>query len=493
MLRPGGHRHRVLALGAEPTAELIDAFTIREMQLDNLRGSPNAGSWSGVRGVLALMPKGYVELLKQRTRDVVLPAIHHGAKVVVVADIDDVPELTRSLKFLQHANQVQILVYPPAAQLIAEGFARHDPGPAFKASLLVDGETQLSDEERVLLRRAFHDCSRVSLEKLSGGRSAKVFCGFVTIVDSRVGPRPLPFFIKFDKQHKISRERANYLNCATNYIPFYLRPNLDDSRCAIGHERGILVGNFIEHSDSLAAVINRGAGQAVISSLFENALRGWRLQAYQPEVVHVEQPLAKSMNGAIHPATKAFKLQHLDRRAELAAQRHGSKYDRNGLVRLLENLPSIPHRRGFMHGDLHGENVRVRGNEAIIIDLASVGTGPLAADPAGLDVWLGFSEISMTHEEWKKFADDLYTLSSLVDTPLPKNEPDFGHRLWNSIRQIRRIALVDRMHPNEYATAVAVQLLRRALHKEDDKADDDRRVYGFALAERLALDLAVRG
>jgi Ser/Thr protein kinase RdoA (MazF antagonist) len=43
-----------------------------------------------------------------------------------------------------------------------------------------------------------------------------------------------------------------------------------------------------------------------------------------------------------------------------------------------------------MHGDLHGENVRVRNGNAILIDFASVCSGPLTADLAALETCLAF-------------------------------------------------------------------------------------------------------
>jgi hypothetical protein len=48
----------------------------------------------------------------------------------------------------------------------------------------------------------------------------------------------------------------------------------------MGLTHGILVGNFVEQSESLWDVAKRGSAQPVIYSLFDEALRGWRLQAY---------------------------------------------------------------------------------------------------------------------------------------------------------------------------------------------------------------------
>lgn len=490
MARPALHRVRILSVGAPPSLELRQALQDRGIPHEPLADEAGVGTWSTVRGLLVLVPNDPEKFLNWWFRRLLVPALQHGAKVVVIAKLEDVPDVARWRKSKWRAADIEVLAADVSAQKVAEMLARHDPGPAFNATLAVDGENNLSDEEKILLRRAFHHCSRVSLEPIPVGRSGKVFCGFATIPDSRVGPRPLPFFVKFDKLYKIEREHKNYLDCAANYIPFHLRPNLDESRCASGHERAILVGNFIEHSESLAAVVRRGAGHAAISSLFENALRGWRLQGYQPQTTYPEVSIAMSMKGAIHPSTKRVKLEQIARRSRAAALRHGTKCIPQHIADLLDSLPAIKHRVGFTHGDLHGENVRVRGHDAIIIDLASVDTGPLAADPAGLDVWLGLSDASLPIHQWQKMVDELYGLDVLRAMPLPKNEPDVGHRIWNSIRHIRRLATADVMHSDEYACAVAVHLLRTALHPADNQSDDDRRIYGYMLAERLALGLS---
>ena len=44
---------------------------------------------------------------------------------------------------------------------------------------------------------------------------------------------------------------------------------------------------------------------------------------------------------------------------------------------MLVALPAIRYRYGTTHGDLHGNNVRIAGADAILIDFASVDYGPL--------------------------------------------------------------------------------------------------------------------
>lgn len=488
-MRPGALRPRVLWVGATPSSELVAALTARQLDLQEATQLSSGNHWAGVRAILAIPALGDARALRQYTDRLIIPALRHGAKVIAYAYLDDVNELSVWRKSFPYDPHIQVFARQVSEQKVAETIARHDPGPPFNPLLEVEGGESLDPEEDILLRRAFHDCKRILLQRIPEGRTANVYCGYVTVQGSIVGPRPLPFFVKFGRRHKIVSEHRHYSECADNYIPFYLRPNLDDSRCAEGYEKAVLVGNFVEHSESLIDVVRRGAGQAALSSLFENSLRGWRLQAYYSDTPIVTRPLAESMKGAIHGATKPWRLSQMDRRA-LLAQRHGAKHDRIKLAALLDGLPHRPHRIGFSHGDLHGQNVRVRGNDAIIIDLASVDSGPLVADPASLDVSLGLSDSGLTMRAWQELVDNLYSFESLTSIPLPRNETEAGHWVWNSVRHIRKLASSDCMHAHEYATAVAVQLLRRMALPKGDDLDEDRRIYAYVIAERLAVKLA---
>ncbi len=443
--------------------------------------------WVAARGVVIPLVKGSKGIPTKVLKNVLLPALHHGCMPVLLTDFNDITALTSWISRIRLNGRVDVLPYTDAyAQLGAETIARHSAGPAWKKNLFVEGENELNNEEKILLRRSFGDANTVSLTRLPGGHSAKVYCAYASIPASRVGSRPLPFFVKFDRFSKIRREFNNYHECAVNYVPFNLRPNVEQERLALGSTRGILVGNFVEHSESLWEVVCRGAGQTAINSLFENTLRGWRLQAYQPDTEIVDRPLAVSMGGAIQPNIGRRWKAALLRRASLAAEHYGAKFGNyEELARLLDGLPRFRHRVSFTHGDLHGENVRVRGTDAILIDLASVAPGPLASDPAALDVWLGFANTDLSYDEWMKLVDKLYSFENLTTLPPPQSEPTSGHEVWNTIRQIRRVASIDRSNETEYATAIAIALLRRACY--DDTGDGERRrIYGYFIADGIA-------
>lgn len=490
-MRPWPHRHRVLSVGTgEFIADLGTQLRQRQLELEETTRSDH--DWGPIRALVIAPSPGDMAPVQENAAGLIVPALQHGAKVVIVARLEDVDQLTAWKKCSGYGQVVQIVASSFESFKIAESIARHDPGPPFGPTVELQGAQSLSAEEQVLVRRAFYDCERVTLERLPQGNTANVYRGFALVKASVVGPRPLPFFLKFGRRSKIASERRHYVDCVVNYIPFYLRPNLDDTRFAEGCERALLVGNLVEHSESLFEAVKRGVGPAVLSSLFDNSLRGWRLQAYYLDTSVTTMPLALSMKGAVHGATKQRRLDQIDRRIQLAAERHGTTLDRVAMAKLLEGLPARPHRVCFSHGDLHGDNVLVRGVDAILIDFASVDSGPLVSDLASLDLSLGFSDFGLPIADWMHLADRLYCLESLVSIPLPRNETEILNRLWNSIRHIRRLAASEVMHTDEYATAIAVHMLRRLGLPKGSADEEAKRVYGFSLAEKIVIGLSGR-
>jgi hypothetical protein len=88
---------------------------------------------------------------------------------------------------------------------------RHEPGPPMGNPIILPPGLPLEPRTELLLKRSFHDCDRIFLESLGGGRdSSGVFCVHAWLRKSIVGPRPLPFFIKFSEPDKILSERLNY-------------------------------------------------------------------------------------------------------------------------------------------------------------------------------------------------------------------------------------------------------------------------------------------
>jgi hypothetical protein len=220
-MRPWPHRHRVLSLGAgELLADLGKELRQRQLELEEATRSGDR-DWGPVRAVVITPGPGDIALVQENAASLIVPAIQHGAKVVIVARLEDVDALTAWKKRSVHGQRVQILARTLEAFKIAESIARHDPGPPFSPTVELQGAQSLSAEDEILVRRSFYDCERLTLEELPQGNTADVYRGYALVKGSVVGPRPLPFFLKFGRRHKIISERRHYVECVDNYIPFF--------------------------------------------------------------------------------------------------------------------------------------------------------------------------------------------------------------------------------------------------------------------------------
>ncbi|WP_245313181.1 phosphotransferase [Bradyrhizobium macuxiense] len=162
------------------------------------------------------------------------------------------------------------------------------------------------------------------------------------------------------------------------------------------------------------------------------------------------------------------------------------------LESLLAALPRIKHRLGLTHGDLHGQNVRVAGNEAILIDFASIADGPLTVDPAALDVSLMIDTQIIKGEDWIKVADEAYRMESLMAPAIPPRPEDPSANLLDAIQYARQMAFSIQLTPYEYPCVIALQLLRKASYAGPDGEQERRRQFAYRLADRLIKDIARR-
>jgi len=118
----------------------------------------------------------------------------------------------------------------------------------------------------------------------AGRRSgARVFLAHATLRRCFRTTRPLPFFVKLGPRRKILKEHSNYRDRVHNYIPFHLAPRLVTERCEVGTEVGILVGDFVEDSETLSDVA-QGAGH--------------RPQLEHSSTVHCAAGIGRSMRSA---------------------------------------------------------------------------------------------------------------------------------------------------------------------------------------------------
>lgn len=406
--------------------------------------------------------------------------LDHGVSIYLLADNDNESQfILNSVKTFQCRAALKILTAPGSA-VVAEHIKRQLDLPIADADIRISGDP-VNDRFKLYLSRSFYGCDSVVVRRLAGGRTAKVVSAHVRFRDSVVGPRPLPFFVKFAKRNIVDEELLKYRTYVDHYIPFHLRPHLDYGRCLIGPTHGILVGSFVDHSVSLLDFLQHGGGTQVIHNLFEESLGGWRVQAY-------EGPKSGIKHGPLSSELQWFSIPGsiLPKRFELARSLGATKGPKE-LHDALMSWRAIDFRSAPMHADLHTDNVRVRGYDAIVIDFQRVRNGPIVVDPAFLEVSLMFTAGRDTNDGWRELANTLYLDGGFDNVPPPAREPNGREWLWNAVRQIRQIGRGCETSPREYRTALIHCLLRRARLHDKLRKDDERGAYAYVIAEKLIL------
>jgi hypothetical protein len=479
-------RWKIIWGGGAPGQGCLDACKFAKLEIERLAGHPSALHLRDGRAVVVALDDGAATAsLQTGTETVLRDALAHGLAAFVSCSFNDATAVAVALENWRLDGIVLVTPRGEESELIEE-IVRVREQPTINVSLQVIGGEPLSSEEEILLKRAFGDCSAVKLVKQSTG-SAKVFCAFASLLNSRVGPIPLPFFVKFDDRKKIERELDNYRQCTTLHVPFNQRPNLDDERCLLSHSSGVIVGNFVEQSESLMEAIDRGAGRDALHSLFEGALRGWRRQPFYDTQYVVD------MNILGHLRRSRPIAYNLGRKRRLEKRRHSAGpavRPFEELDAMLAALPAIKYRYGTTHGDLHGNNVRIASSDAILIDFASVDYGPLTVDPAALDVSLMMDTKLIAGDDWVRLADEVYELKALRAPAVPPRPERDAANLLDALHYIRQTAFTVQFSDMEYPIVVALQLLRKASYDGDDAEGQRRRVHAYRLADRIIVQLA---
>jgi hypothetical protein len=370
-------------------------------------------------------------------------------------------------------------------------FVRRDPGPPVGPVEIFSPQTVRANV-RHLLKRSFHDCDRIYLESLSGGRAAlNVFSVHAWLRKSVVGPRPLPFFIKIASREKIEEEKANYRNYADFFIPFHLRPNIVPERCVEGDELSSIVGNLVDESRPLREVLQTSQSPGIIFSLFENTLKGFRAQPSIESYEIRETPLSDF----IKDRAKASKISSdvTTLAGELALKTSPVEIE----SMLLEKIEGLKRPFRACHGDLHPGNVMARGRDSIVIDFGNIKYGPITTDPATLEIGLVFGtdkkDKLKDFDEWKAFVDEIYESVPIHKPPLPEKNPGPTSWLRQAVREIRHVLVGCDCEQCETAAVLGALLLRFARLDVEISGTGlrntlalRRHAYALVVAERLA-------
>jgi hypothetical protein len=154
--------------------------------------------------------------------------VDHGLRIELLASDDRVlGRAQEELRDLPRTRGVYARTAPERHE-VPERLARHDPGPEPNTALeicLANNREPIREEDKPLLQRGFHDCRRIVLTELGGGRSgARVFSAHATLDNSIADSWPQPFFAKIDDLERVMREHVKYQAYAP-FVPFGLRPS----------------------------------------------------------------------------------------------------------------------------------------------------------------------------------------------------------------------------------------------------------------------------
>jgi len=373
--------------------------------------------------------------------------------------------------------------------VVANYILEHPPGPAPRpeAELQITLEdsagnpaTLKSSADEILLRRAFWDCSALHLKPMPvGGKSgATTFRGFAEIAESEHGKWPVPYFIKLETRGGTAKEYGNYLKHVAPYVPFHLGPHLATKRCCLGARKGILVGDFVDESESLLSCAPDGRAAAALSCLFDRTLVGWYRSA-----MPYPKPLSSWLRA---PATISV--------ARLARARVlGATLSPSELAILVNRCTASPTLCGARHGDLHARNILVRATDAIIIDFMRHEVGPLVCDVACLEASLlvdGFADAIGNQKPEALLASLVPLYDRLPTTPgIPDANPrDPSRWFYRAVRQLRLHAHQMETENRQYAGALACALLGQAKRgRNASEPEASLRAVAYVLAERVLL------
>jgi hypothetical protein len=363
----------------------------------------------------------------------------------------------------------------------------------------IGGFEPLEDDERILVARAFSRAHEVKLREIYNGRSgSRVFMademrqgGEYASIGHWVQPR----LVKIGEREPVFNE-VRAMDALSPFVPFELRPNVEAH--VEGLRKAVYVADFVDRSESLLDVARAGRAEAAISNLFTRTLYRWRDRANQR---------AKEFGSLTEAAERlevasAAWIQEEYLRSELIRRQ---KLDFAALwAKLGEH--KFYYRAATIHGDLHAENVRVRGDDAILIDLGSVrgttddGKGaPLSIDVATLEVSLVFKHRGdqdgpdqFDQSDWERQVRRLYELDSILTAP--NIGPASGHNFWllGCLQRIRAFGIYEQSNVFEYPIALVIALVRYCKFQSSSKADKGRRVVALDIAAKLINEIEER-
>jgi Ternary complex associated domain 9 len=514
----GKRRGRICFWPELPQAEDQEAFTRRGYaaeaftpamrtprelnQLDSLVISQSSTDLKSIHPVLRAHARTLLEFdCRIYVRVAAAPMLQGRGRAVVVSAIRQLKlpggRLTREeqLTLGPEQQEGEGVVLPPyvfvcdagwtwerLAQLIADNPAGSGPNLDVipDAVSAAGSKVALGRESVTLLRRAFSDCSEVHLQQMQYGLSGvRTFRGYATQISGLEGKWPATYFIKIGARKKISAEYNNYQGHALQYIPFNLAPRLTLERCGLGASEGIIVGDFVEQTEALRDCASASRAVHAIGTLFNRTLAAWRHAARVDDRSLPEALSGPLLDEAAIPNFRKATIRSLGATADLAY-----------ICQLLDQCRAKPILVGTIHGDLNATNILVRFSDAILIDFERLQEGqPLLYDAASVEAGLlvdGFAQDCRPISEWLESLEPLYGSHEMFDWRVPCHPKDQSAWFFDCVREIRAHARQLELRKGQYATALALALVKKGCnpHAFHDRRDELRSA-GYALGDRI--------
>ncbi|MCC5051268.1 hypothetical protein LLE70_07195 [Xanthomonas campestris pv. aberrans] len=489
-------RKNILWFGVRPLPGVVERLELRGFHLlenpepSKLIDGLLAESWVAVISQDLEVPDDEFDPYKHLER-----LLDHGILILIVADRTSWAQI-REEKLLAIDGSFNwdrvVRFIPDWTQTNFDNIVAFVPPVKWKSLRLVvenGGERLLENEERILFR-AFPKADEVRISELWKGLSgARVFMVHEKRMkqEASISYWTQPRLVKIGDREEISNEVAAMRDISP-FVPFELRPNLETH--VEGMRKALFVADFVDKSESLYDAAWAGRAEAAISNLFSRTLGIWRQQGRKRDGVLESLATAAERLGIVSPG-QILPLYSQSEAAQVAG------IDVSVLWNQLKEIQFV-HRAAFIHGDLHGNNVRVRGQDAILIDFGSVkgsdrrGAGaPLCFDVAMFEVALVFEynpsdvDASFEQKKWREKVESWYEFDTIRTSGDSREEPLENDWLGGCLPRIRAYGIYEHSDAREYPLALAIAMLRLCKFPVTSPAEKGRRIYGLTTAAKI--------
>lgn len=347
------------------------------------------------------------------------------------------------------------------------------------------------DERLMLLQRAFSNCHTLHLEKMTDGLSgAPVFKAYASqhpLVGGWKYDWPCLHLVKLGPRKKIVDEYDKYMGHALDYVPYHLGPKLRPDRCNLGSSQGILVGDFVEGTETIRDSAPAGRAGHAIANLFDKTLGAWRKQAQS----NIHRNLGQFLEGKWLDED-GNKISLPQARANIVSKLGGTPVV-TPLQAIFNRCSQSQVLSGPAHGDLHATNVLVRNGDAIIIDFEKMEDEfPMLYDPASLEGGLlveGFGRDPRSENNPVKLLESilpLYKLEILNNFVTPCHATNPSSWYYDCVGQIRTLSRHAMLSDGQYALVLAVCLIRKGCNQNSfEPAYENLRAISFMLGQKI--------